>query len=75
MKDRIPIEVKNMCNSIWNTVESEFTRRLKHMSIEEIARTVKLYAHANRSNPTFFREIENELFERDMEYVNYKSIG
>lgn len=45
------------------------------MSIEEIARMTKLYAHANRSNPTFFREIENELFERDMEYVPYRSIG
>ncbi|EAR90623.2 hypothetical protein TTHERM_00123730 (macronuclear) [Tetrahymena thermophila SB210] len=74
-KERIPIEIKNMCNSIWNTVESEFTRRLKFMSIDEIARTVRLYAHANRSNPQFFREIENELFERDMEYVNYRSVG
>lgn len=71
----LPAEIKRLCNSIWQSTESEFSRRLKHMSIEEIARTAKLYAHANRSNPSFFREIENEIFERDMEYVNYKTIG
>lgn len=45
------------------------------MSIDEIARTVRLYAHANKSNPEFFRDIENEIFERDLEYIPYKSIG
>jgi hypothetical protein len=45
------------------------------MSIDEIARTVKLYSHANKSNVSFFRDIENELFERDMEYVDYRCIG
>ena len=45
------------------------------MSLEEIARVVKLYAYSNRSNPTFFREIETALFERDMDYINYRSIG
>lgn len=45
------------------------------MSIDEIARTARLYAQANRSNAVFFREIENEIFERDMDYVNYTTIG
>ncbi|EGR31601.1 hypothetical protein IMG5_106540 [Ichthyophthirius multifiliis] len=45
------------------------------MSIEEIARTVKLYAHSNRSNPDFFRLIENELFERELDVVNYRVVG
>jgi hypothetical protein len=64
-----------MCNSIWNSFENEFSRRLKYMSIEEIARVIKLYAHSNRSNPSFFRAIENELFERELDCVNYKYIG
>lgn len=61
-------------NKIWSTFRSEFSRRIKNLSLSELAQLLYTYAYANRSNPDFFREIECELLERDLKYIPFHSI-
>ena len=49
------------------TLETEFRRRLKYMTVPEICRVVWVYAYANRADPSFFRDIEMELDDRELE--------
>ncbi|KRX08409.1 hypothetical protein PPERSA_08608 [Pseudocohnilembus persalinus] len=44
-------------------------KELKHMSINEISNLVYLFSHANKQTKQFFRDIENELMERDFEFI------
>lgn len=39
------------------------------MSIDDISNLVNIYAHSNKYTKEFFRDIENELMERDWEFV------
>lgn len=39
------------------------------MSIKDISNLVYLYSYANKHSPEFFRDIENELMERDFDFV------
>lgn len=45
------------------------------MTVEEIADLLYVYAYSNRHNPQFFRDIETEILERDLELVPIHCVG
>ena len=45
------------------------------MSIDDLAKIVKLYAFENRGDPEFFHAIEQDLLDRDLEYVPVQILG
>ena len=45
------------------------------MSVEEIADVLSVYAYVNRHNPQFFRDIETELLDRELELVPVHLVG
>lgn len=44
------------------------------MSIKDISNLVYFYAYSNKHSPEFFRDIENEIIEREFEYVPIECI-
>ena len=63
------------CTSIYETFQSELAKRIKGMTVDEIANVLHLYAYANRSDNRFFREIETELLSRELEFVPVHLVG
>jgi len=75
---------QNICKSnylikndyLWQKLESEYKKRMKHMELSEIAEVLWCFAYANRHDPKFFQEIENAIFECDLdEGLDYRLIG
>ena len=54
-----------------------FLKRLDKLTFKELAIIIEQYAFANRFDQHFFREIENEIFDRidlKSEIIHYKDV-
>lgn len=71
-KSLINLKKPQQAESLWVSLENETMKKLKTMSFSEIVAFLCYYSYANRRNREFFRLIENELYDRDWNYVHIK---
>lgn len=66
------VQKQQKAENLWISLENEAGKRLKNMSFEEIVAFLCYYSFANRRNREFFRAVENELYDRDWNYVHIR---
>lgn len=63
------VEALEIGNSFWNTVTEFLVNKRNDLSIQQIADLLWNYAYLNRKDPYFFKQLENELFEKEDEII------
>lgn len=55
-------------------MESTFQRRLKNLTLEELSKICELMSRKNKASQYLFKDIENEIFSRDLEGMSIEVI-